>query len=96
MIDTGASVVAMNRTTARRVGVSPANSEFIHPVNTANGTVNAASARLDRLEIGGIVVRDVQAVVLDDNALSGTLIGMSFLNSLRRYRVENARLFLEQ
>ncbi|MHB2266723.1 TIGR02281 family clan AA aspartic protease [Aliihoeflea sp. PC F10.4] len=96
MIDTGASVVAINRSTARRIGISPANSEFVHPVNTANGTVHAAPARIDRLEIGGIVARDVQAVVLDDAALSGTLIGMSFLNKLRRYQVENGRLLLQQ
>lgn len=96
MIDTGASVVAINRSTARRVGLSLANADFNQPVNTANGTVNAASARIDRLEIGGIVARDVRAVVLDDAALSGTLIGMSFLNNLRRYQVENGRLLLEQ
>ena len=96
MIDTGASVVAINRTTARRVGISLANSDFSQPVNTANGTVHAAPARIDRMEIGGIVARDVQAVVLDDAALSGTLVGMSFLNKVRRYQVENGRLLLEQ
>ena len=46
--------------------------------------------------VGGIVVRDVQAVVLDDRALSGTLVGMSFLKGLRRFQVENGRLLLEQ
>lgn len=95
MIDTGASVVAINRTTARRIGLTPANSDFIHPVSTANGTTHAAPALIDRIEIGGIAVRDVQAVVLDDAALSGTLIGMSFLGKLRRYQVENGRLLLE-
>ncbi len=96
MIDTGASVVAINRTTARRVGISLANADFSQKVDTANGTVHAAAARIDRMEIGGIVARNVRAVVLDDSALSGTLIGMSFLGNLKRYQVENGRLLLEQ
>lgn len=96
MIDTGASAVAINRSTARRIGLSPANSDFIHPVSTANGTTHAAQVLINRIEIGGIAVRDVPALVLEDTALSGTLIGMSFLSKLRRYQVENGRLFLEQ
>lgn len=96
MIDTGASVVAINASTARRIGVSVSPADFRQEVNTANGTIRAAPATLDRLEIGGIVVRDVQAVVLDDKALSGTLIGMSFLKGLDRYQVEGGRLLLEQ
>ncbi|MBL0935227.1 MAG: TIGR02281 family clan AA aspartic protease [Rhizobiaceae bacterium] len=96
MIDTGASVVAINATTARRIGVTVSPADFRQSVNTANGTIKAAPATLSRLEIGGIVVRDVQAVVLDDKALSGTLIGMSFLNGLRRFQVEDGRLLLEQ
>lgn len=96
MIDTGASVVAINAATARRIGVAVSPADFTQRVNTANGTIKAAPATLARLEIGGIVVRDVQAVVLDDKALSGTLIGMSFLNGLRRFQVEDGRLLLEQ
>lgn len=96
MIDTGASVVALNLSTARRIGVTVSPADFKQSVNTANGTIKAAPTTISRLEIGGIVVRDVQAVVLEDKALSGTLIGMSFLNGLRRYQVENGRLLLEQ
>lgn len=96
MIDTGASVVAINMSTARRIGVSVAPADFRQEVNTANGVIKAAATTLDRLEIGGIVVRNVDAVVLGDSALSGTLVGMSFLNGLKRYQVENGRLLLEQ
>lgn len=96
MIDTGASVVAINLSTARRIGVTVSPADFRQSVNTANGTIKAAPTTISRLEIGGIVVRDVQAVVLDDRALSGTLVGMSFLKGLRRFQVENGRLLLEQ
>ncbi|RUM98496.1 TIGR02281 family clan AA aspartic protease [Pseudaminobacter arsenicus] len=96
MIDTGASVVALNRSTARRLGISPAQADFRHEVSTANGSTRGAAVTIDRLQIGRIDLEKVQAIVLDDKALSGTLIGMSFLGRLGKYQVENGRLLLEQ
>ena len=63
-------------------------------MSTANGTVKAARVSLDRVEIGSISVRDVEAMVLPDKSLSGMLVGMSFLNKLSSYRVENGALYL--
>lgn len=96
MIDTGASVVAINRSTARRIGISPAQADFIHEISTANGSTRGAAVTIDRLQIGRIDVAKVQAVVLEDKALGGTLIGMSFLRRLGKYQVENGKLLLEQ
>lgn len=96
MIDTGASVVAINLSTARRIGVQVGNADFVHDVSTANGTVKAAIANIDRLQIGRIEVENVQAMVLQDKALSGTLIGMSFLSRLARYQVEGGALLMVQ
>jgi aspartyl protease family protein len=96
MIDTGASVVALNRSTARRIGISPAQGDFTHEVSTANGRIRAASVTIDRLQIGRLAVDKVQAVVLDDKALDGALIGMSFLNRLSKYQVDKGKLLLEQ
>jgi aspartyl protease family protein len=95
MIDTGASVVAINRSTARRLGVSVSASDFTHEVNTANGTIKAAPIILSKVEIGRIQVRDVTAVVLEDGALSGALIGMSFLKPLS-FTVEDGTFVLKQ
>ncbi|MEI2301214.1 retropepsin-like aspartic protease family protein [Ensifer sp. MJa1] len=94
MIDTGASTIAISLSTARRLGISPGSLSFTARVNTANGVVEAAPAVLNRIEIGGISVRDVQALVLPDKALSGTLIGMTFLSRLSSYRVEDGALHL--
>ncbi len=41
-------------------------------------------------------VEDVDAFVLHDKALSGTLIGMSFLKRLTGYSAEGDRLRLER
>lgn len=94
LVDTGASVIAINISTARRLGVSTGSLSFNARVNTANGVVKAARVVLDRVEIGTIAVRDVEAMVLPDKSLSGMLVGMSFLNKLSSYRVESGALHL--
>lgn len=96
MVDTGATLVAMNVSTARRVGIRIMPADFKYTVRTANGETRAAGVRIDRLQIGRILVENVDAVVLDDQALDGTLIGVSFLNRLAKYQVENGALLLVQ
>ncbi|TIL51957.1 TIGR02281 family clan AA aspartic protease [Mesorhizobium sp.] len=96
MIDTGATLVAINSSTARRIGVSLNASDFKHQVNTANGAIKAALVTVDRLQIGKITLDSVQAVVLDDKALRTNLVGLSFLQRLEKYQVENGALLLVQ
>jgi aspartyl protease family protein len=96
MVDTGASLVAINVSTARRLGFSPAALDFSYGVNTANGSIKAAHVVLDRIEVGSIRVRDVDAFVLKDEALSSTLIGMSFLQKLKSYSAEQRVMRLVQ
>lgn len=96
LVDTGASVIAINTSTARRLGISVASLPFDRSASTANGIVKAAMVTLDRVEIGNISVRDVDAMVLPDKSLSGMLVGMSFLGRLSGYRVEDGALRLMQ
>ncbi|TIU32209.1 MAG: TIGR02281 family clan AA aspartic protease [Mesorhizobium sp.] len=96
MIDTGATLVAINTSTARRIGISLNQSDFNQQVNTANGAIKAAVVTVDRLQIGKISIDNVQAVVLDDRALQTNLIGMSFLQRLQKYEVQNGALLLVQ
>ena len=62
MVDTGASVIALTASDAARLGIHPAQREFVTEVRTANGTVRAAPIRLDEVEVGDLVVRDVAAL----------------------------------
>ena len=94
LIDTGATYVALNQSTARGFGITLANSDFKHQVRTANGPTRAALVIIDRMEVGSISVKDVKAFVLDDTALTATLIGMSFMSKLQSYRVKDNRLEL--
>jgi aspartyl protease family protein len=96
MIDTGATLVAINLSTARKIGIRLTPADFKYQVTTANGNAHAAAATIDSLEIGRIAIDNVQAVVLEDKALNGTLIGMSFLKQLRRFEVEEGALLLVQ
>ncbi len=96
MIDTGASVVALNETSAARFGLRPAPGDYRATVTTANGTVKAAPTRLAMMDIGGLVVRDVDALVLPDEALSENLLGLSFLSKLKRFEYAGGKMVLEQ
>jgi aspartyl protease family protein len=96
MVDTGATLVAMNASTARRIGIKVMPADFKYRVRTANGETRAAGATIGKLQIGRILVEDVEAVVLEDKALDGTLIGVSFLKRLAKYQVENGALLLVQ
>jgi aspartyl protease family protein len=48
------------------------------------------------VEIGGLIVRDVDAMVLPDEALSVNLLGLSFLSKLKRFEYANGKMVLEQ
>jgi aspartyl protease family protein len=96
MVDTGASVIALNESSAARFGLRPARGDYKATVTTANGAVKAAPTRLAMVDIGGLVVRDVDAMVLPDEALSENLLGLSFLSKLKRFEYANGRMVLEQ
>jgi aspartyl protease family protein len=96
MVDTGASVIALNETSAARFGLRPSRNDYNATVTTANGTIRAARTRLAMVDIGGLVVRDVDAMVLPDEALSENLLGLSFLSKLKRFEYANGKMVLEQ
>jgi aspartyl protease family protein len=96
MIDTGASLVVLRESDAANVGLRPMPADYTAVVSTANGKVKAAPIKLDRIEVGGITVYDVPALVLPDDILGKNLLGMAFLSRLRRYEVADGRLVMEQ
>ncbi len=96
LIDTGASMVAMSYADADKAGLHPFSLDYTVPVSTANGVVKAAMTKLQRVEIDNIVVYDVDALVMPQGVLKGTLLGMSFLSRLSGFGIHDGVLTLEE
>jgi aspartyl protease family protein len=96
MVDTGATMVALTYDDAVRAGVEPRERDFTQRVSTANGTARVAPVVLDRISIGNIQVRNVQAAIAEPGKLRTTLLGMSFLGRLNRVDMRSGRLILEE
>ncbi len=94
LFDTGASAVVLSYSDAKRAGIDVAGLTFDTPVTTANGTGRAAVVTLDSIEIGGIRRSHVTAFVAEKGALDGSLLGMTFLETLSRYTVAGDTLEL--
>ena len=96
MVDTGATVIAMPEREASRLGIHLLPRDYTAQISTANGVVRGAPTQLNMVEVGGLIVYGVQAVVMPNDALSENLLGMSFLSRLRRFEIADGRLILEQ
>jgi aspartyl protease family protein len=95
MVDTGASTIALRESAAARLGIHPMPRDYTVQVQTANGIGRAAMVELNSVEVDGIVVRNVRALVTPDSALSENLLGMSFLSRVK-FSHDRGRLVLEQ
>lgn len=95
LIDTGATAVALSYEDAEAAGIDSRNLDFNIPVSTANGIVQAARVSIDKVEVDGVRVENVDGMVLPQGALNGTLLGMSFLSRLRSFKVEDGVLYLK-
>lgn len=96
LTDTGATYVALNYETAARLGFGPHNLKFSGRSSTANGIARVAPVTLPTVRIGGIVIRNVAAVVAEPGKMSQNLLGMSFINRLSRFELQGQQLTLIQ
>jgi aspartyl protease family protein len=93
MVDTGASSVALSWDDARKVGFEPDQLSFYQRVMTASGPAMSAPAVLDRVSVGPIQRSNVTAAILPEG-VEGSLLGLSFLDTLKSYEVSGDRLTL--
>jgi aspartyl protease family protein len=94
LVDTGATMVVLTQDDARAAGLDVRRLDYDARVRTANGTARAATVTLERIQVGTVRVRDVQAMVIE-KGLSTSLLGMSFLSRLERFQVRGQTLRLE-
>ena len=96
VVDTGASVVTLSQQDARSLGISPSPRDFTVKTWTANGVVLVAPILLREVAIGEIVVHDVPAVIVPEDKLQVSLLGMSFLSKLSRFEAGGGKLVLRR
>ena len=96
MVDTGATSVVLRERDAARLGIFPTPRDYTGRTSTANGVIKVAPVRLSSLEVNGIRIYDVGAIVVPDDSLGVNLLGMSFLGRVRRFEMANGRLVMEQ
>ena len=94
VLDTGASSVVLTHEAAKQAGLPTEFIKYAINVDTANGHTLAAPVTLDRLAIGGIVERQVPALIAQPGQLKTSLLGMSFLNRLQGWEVRGGRLLM--
>jgi len=94
VLDTGASSVVLTRDDAKAAGLPLEVLNYTVSIDTANGRTRAAPVTLDRIAIGGLVERSVEALVAQPGQLRTSLLGMSFLNRLQSWEVSGDRLQL--
>ncbi len=82
VVDTGATTLALNRQTARRLGIDYRVDGKPGTSQTASGIVRAYGVTLKKVTVGDIALNDVEAIVIDGDSPSEPLLGNSFLGRL--------------
>jgi len=84
LVDTGASMVSLGASDARRIGIDASKGEQ-GISNTANGQAVVTRVKLDSVRVGEIVMNNVDALVHEQD-MPFALLGMSFLNRMEMQR----------
>jgi len=93
LVDTGASVVALTRDDALRLGLRLTPADFSQTVETASGPAKAAAVELAHVAVAGARVEKVQALVVE-KGLPHSLLGMSYLGRLSAFEARPTGLTL--
>jgi aspartyl protease family protein len=91
MVDSGATMTAINATTAKEAGVEANGYPII--LSTANGRVAAKRATVLSLVVGPHKIEN-HPVVVSESFGDANLLGMNFLNNMQSWRVEANKMIL--
>jgi len=95
LLDTGASMVVLNRRDALKLGFNLDKLSFTQRTQTANGVGMGAPVTLREIRIGPIMVKNIRAMV-NKTPMSTSLLGVNFLERLSGYSVKDGTLTLRQ
>lgn len=86
IVDTGATLITLNRQHAKRIGIDYKLKGRESLSQTASGIVKNYVVTLDRVRVGEIELRGVEAAVHDDDFPKEALLGNSFLGRVQMKR----------
>jgi len=81
LIDTGANLVVLSSNQADRIGLEYQDGTRTYAV-TASGTAPMFAITLDKISIGGIVLNNIRAGIIEGQFPAKPLLGMTFLSKL--------------
>jgi aspartyl protease family protein len=93
LVDTGATTVALTRADAQAAGVQFGEGEFTGTAQTAGGDIRLKPVVLDRVGIGAVEARAVDAVVVDSK-MNVSLLGQSWLRRVGNVQIIGDRMIL--
>ena len=93
VVDTGATNMVLTQKDAIAAGIDPATLGYFGRAMTANGSVKTARVTLDTVDLGGIVDRNIPAVV-NSGEMSQSLLGMGYLERWGRIEIGQGQLVL--
>ncbi len=82
LIDTGANTIALNSRTAERIGLDYRRHGRPSLASTAGGVVRIYTIKLESVAVGGILLHNLDAGVIEGDHPNDVLLGMSFLGKL--------------
>lgn len=85
IVDTGATFTMISAATAKELAIVPDDSARRLPIQTANGMIQAPLTSLESINVGGVEMKNLAAIVHDalpDSQVAG-LLGLNFLSNFR-------------
>ncbi len=96
LADTGATLVTLTSEDARRIGFDVNALIYDIPLRTANGITHGAKVDIDELDVGGILVRRVAAIISKPDVLHRSLLGMSYFREIGSFQLSGDQLVLRE
>jgi aspartyl protease family protein len=94
MVDTGATQTVLSPDDARRLGIPVDTLDYGYEAETANGKGYSAAYDASSLAVGPIKLEGFR-VMVNKAPMSGSLLGMSFLQRLDAFEFRDRRLILK-
>jgi clan AA aspartic protease (TIGR02281 family) len=85
IVDTGATFTMISAATAKELAIEPNGNAQRLPIQTANGMIQAPLTSLESINVGGVEMKNLAAVIHDalPNSQAAGLLGLNFLSNFR-------------